>query len=95
MVPNLISLNWRNKQGRYNRISFSDVLLEQIKPAQKLVFKDAYVILSLSAPGLGQTKPTSVASVEDDGEILATALDDSLPARVKVVVASFMQPTAE
>ena len=77
-VPNLISLNWRNKQGRYNRISFSDVLLEQIKPAQKMVFKDAYVVLSLSAPGLGQTKPTSVASVEDDGEILATALDDSL-----------------
>ena len=77
-VPNLISLNWRNKQGRYNRISFSDVLLDQIKPEQTVQFKDAYVVLSLSAPGLGQTKPTSVASVEDDGEILATALDDSL-----------------
>lgn len=77
-VPNLISLNWRNKQGRYNRISFSDVLLDQIKPDQIQGFKDAFVVLSLSAPGLGQTKPTSVASVEDDGEILATALDDAL-----------------
>jgi len=77
-VPNSISLNWRNKKGRYNRISFSDVLLDQIKPEQVNQFKDAFVVLSLSAPGLGQTKPTSVASVEDDGEILATALDDAL-----------------
>jgi CHASE2 domain-containing sensor protein len=77
-VPNLMSLNWRNKQGRYSRISFSDVLQDQIKPEQIAQFKDAFVVLSLSAPGLGQTKPTSVASVEDDGEILATALDDAL-----------------
>jgi hypothetical protein len=75
-VPHQMSLNWRNKQGRYNRISFSDVLLDNIKPEQANGFKNAYVVLSLSAPGLGQTKPTSVMSVEDDGEILATALDD-------------------
>lgn len=77
-APNVISLNWRNKQGRYNRISYSDVFLDKIKPEQTQAFKDAFVVLSLSAPGLGQTKPTSVASVEDDGEILATALDDAL-----------------
>jgi CHASE2 domain-containing sensor protein len=77
-VPHQMSLNWRNKQGRYNRISFSDVLLDNIKPEQANGFKNAYVVLSLSAPGLGQTKPTSVMSVEDDGEILATALDDAL-----------------
>jgi CHASE2 domain-containing sensor protein len=77
-VPNQMSLNWRNKQGRYNRISFSDVLMDNIKPEQASVFKNAFVVLSLSAPGLGQTKPTSVMSVEDDGEILATALDDAL-----------------
>ncbi|MEY4663354.1 MAG: hypothetical protein RLZZ239_1827, partial [Pseudomonadota bacterium] len=53
-------------------------LFDQIKPEQIAQFKDAFVVLSLSAPGLGQTKPTSVASVEDDGEILATALDDAL-----------------
>ena len=79
-VPNLISLNWRNKRGRYARVSFSDVLLDQIKPAQAQQFRNAFVVFSLSAPGLGQTKPTSVASVEDDGEILATALDDALHA---------------
>ena len=33
-VPNLISLNWRNKQGRYNRISFGDMYLDQLKPEQ-------------------------------------------------------------
>jgi CHASE2 domain-containing sensor protein len=77
-VPNQMSLNWRNKQGRYTRISFSDVLLDDIKPEQNSIFKNAFVVLSLSAPGLGQTKPTSVMSIEDDGEILATALDDAL-----------------
>lgn len=79
-IPNLISLNWRNKRGRYARVSFSDVLLDKIEPAQAQRFRNAFVVFSLSAPGLGQTKPTSVASVEDDGEILATALDDALHA---------------
>jgi CHASE2 domain-containing sensor protein len=79
-IPNLMPLNWRNKRGRYARISFSDVLLDQIEPAQAQKFKNAFVVFSLSAPGLGQTKPTSVASVEDDGEILATALDDAINA---------------
>jgi CHASE2 domain-containing sensor protein len=78
--PNLISLNWRNKRGRYTRISFSDVLAGQMPAEQAAIFKDAFVILSLSAPGLGQTRPTAVASLEDDGEILATALDDALHA---------------
>ncbi len=77
-TPNQISLNWRNKRGRYHRISFSDVLLDQVSQEQARAFQSAWVVLSLSAPGLGQTKPTSVASVEDDGEILATALDDAL-----------------
>jgi len=79
-IPDLISLNWRNKRGRYHRVSFSDVLLDQISPEQASVIQSAWVVLSLSAPGLGQTKPTSVASVEDDGEILATAIDDALHA---------------
>lgn len=77
-VPNLMSLNWRNKQGRYQRFSFSDLLLDQLKPDQVAQLKNAYIVLSLSAPGLGQTKPTSVQSIEDDGEILATALDDAI-----------------
>lgn len=77
-IPDSIAINWRNKHGRYSRVSFSDLLLDKLKPEQLERFKDAYVVLSLSAPGLGQTKATSVAAVEDDGEILATALDDSL-----------------
>jgi len=77
-VPNQMPLNWRNKQGRYQRYSFSDLLLEQLRPDQLAQFKDAFIILSLSAPGIGQTKPTSVQSIEDDGEILATALDDAI-----------------
>lgn len=77
-IPDAISLNWRNKRGRYTRISFSDLILDKLESEQKILFQDAYVVLSLSAPGLGQTKPTAVAAVEDDGEILATALDDAL-----------------
>jgi CHASE2 domain-containing sensor protein len=77
-VPEKISLNWRNKQGRYERISYSDLLQGKLGEDKLEQFKDAYVVLTISAPGLGQTKPTSVRAVEDDGEILATALDDAL-----------------
>lgn len=77
-VPDKISLNWRNKQGRYIRVSFSDLLKSQPLDPKMNVFKDSFVVLGLSAPGLGQTKGTSVVSVEDDNEILATALDDVL-----------------
>jgi CHASE2 domain-containing sensor protein len=73
-----ISLNWRNKRGRYERISFSDLFLNQLSEKQVQALKGAHVILGVSAPGLGQVKPTSVAAVEDDAEILATALDDAL-----------------
>lgn len=79
-TPSLISLNWRNKQGRYARISFGDLFLDKLEPGHVAIFSDAFVIISLSAPGLGQTKPTAVKSVEDDAEVLATALDDALNA---------------
>jgi CHASE2 domain-containing sensor protein len=77
-LPEKISLNWRNKRGRYERVSYSDLLLGELDEKQLSRFKEAYVVLSLSAPGLGQTKATSVRAIEDDGEILATALDDAL-----------------
>jgi CHASE2 domain-containing sensor protein len=77
-APDQISLNWRNKKGRYQRLSFSDFLLSAHDGSQNTVFKDAYVVVGLSAPGLGQTKATAVLPIEDDNEILATALDDSL-----------------
>jgi CHASE2 domain-containing sensor protein len=77
-VPAVMSLNWRNKQGRYTRISFSDLLNSSPDDPKMKVFAQSFVVLGLSAPGLGQTKGTAVTAVEDDNEILATALDDVL-----------------
>lgn len=77
-LPDQIALNWRNKHGRYLRISFSDLLQSPQDDSRLSVIKNAYVVIGLSAPGLGQTKGTSVSPIEDDNEILATALDDVL-----------------
>lgn len=77
-TPDSIALNWRNKRGKYARISFGDLVKDQISEADKAKLSNAYIVLSASAPGIGQTKPTGVSSLEDDGEILATALDDAL-----------------
>jgi CHASE2 domain-containing sensor protein len=76
--PASIALNWRNKFGRYQRVSFSDLMAAPAGAALLQPFKNAVVVLGVSAPGLGQTKPTAVRSLEDDNEILATALDDVL-----------------
>lgn len=78
-APSTITLNWRNKGGaRYSRFSFSDLLAAPADSPKLAAFKDAYVVLGVSAPGLGMTKATAVSSLEDDNEILATALDDLL-----------------
>lgn len=77
-LPNTLSLNWRNKRGKYTRISFGDLLQDNLSDKEKDYLKDAYIVLSASAPGIGQTKATGVSALEDDGEILATALDDAL-----------------
>jgi CHASE2 domain-containing sensor protein len=76
--PEMINLNWRNKTGRYTRISFSDLLKAPQGDLSLALLKDSYVVLGVSAPGLGMTKPTAVRAIEDDNEILATALDDVL-----------------
>ena len=77
-VPDLMSLNWRNKKGQYYRMSFSDLLELPANDSKLQVFKDSMVVLGVSAPGLGQTKGTAVTPIEDDNEILATAIDDAL-----------------
>lgn len=78
-VPATITLNWRNKStNRYARLSFSDFLKADLMDPKLSALKDAYVVLGVSAPGLGMTKATAVSSLEDDNEILATALDDIL-----------------
>jgi len=77
-LPEKITLNWRNKRGAYQRISFSDLLALSQDDPKLTRLKGSIVVLGVSAPGLGQTKGTAVKSVEDDNEILATALDDIL-----------------
>ena len=77
-APELMSLNWRNKKGSYQRLSFADLLQAPPDDPRLAKLKDAWVVIGASAPGLGQTKPTSVKPVTDDNEILATALDDAL-----------------
>lgn len=77
-LPAQISMNWRNKKGRYQRISFADLLAAEPGDARLQAIKGAFVVVGASAPGIGPTKPTSVTAVEDDNEILATALDDAL-----------------
>lgn len=77
-LPEQMSLNWRNKQGRYTRISFADLLTAAPDDARLQAIKGAFVVIGASAPGIGPTKPTAVKAVEDDSEILATALDDAL-----------------
>lgn len=77
-LPATITLNWRNKSGRYTRVSFSDLLTADMTDPKWSVLKRAVVVLGVSAPGLGQVKPTAARATEDDSEILATALDDML-----------------
>lgn len=77
-LPLTVSLNWRNKRGRYSRISFGDLIVGNLNAIEKKRFENAFVIMSVSAPGIGQIKATGVSALEDDGEILATALDDAI-----------------
>lgn len=77
-LPDRYALNWRNKRDGYQRVSFSDLYLDRLTEAQKDSLKQGIIVLSVSAPGIGQTKPTGVKAIVDDGEILATALDDAI-----------------
>jgi len=71
-------LNWRNKQGGYARMSFSDALarLDQGDAASVAPFRDKIIIIGPTAPGLATLKGTAAAPVMDDNLILATAIDD-------------------
>ncbi|MEY2618182.1 MAG: hypothetical protein RL522_1184 [Pseudomonadota bacterium] len=77
-LPEQIALNWRNKQGSYARIPFADLLAAAPDDPRLKAIKGAFVVIGASAPGIGPTKPTSIKPVEDDNEILATAIDDAL-----------------
>ncbi len=77
-IPSTITLNWRNKSSRYSRMSFADLIKAESDDEKLKLLKGAYVVLGVSAPGLGMIKATAVSALEDDNEILATALDDVL-----------------
>ena len=77
-LPQKMTLNWRNKKGDYQRISFVDMLqLDAASPQAKLL-KNAFVVVGVSAPGIGQISATAVSAMEDGNEIMATALDDAV-----------------
>lgn len=90
-------LNWRNKRGDYQRVSFSDYMLALNGEGEfdTDFFQGKYVVLGASAPGISSLKPTSINPIMDDNEILATALNDAvqgtyirlLPAWLMAVVA--------
>lgn len=77
-LPDTVNLNWRNKNGRYQRFSFADFLRAPAEDPLIDKLRGAVVVLGVSAPGVGQTRPTGVSQLEDDNEILATALDDAI-----------------
>lgn len=75
-----IILNWRNKRGSYERISFSD-FFQADGPAQDKLLKrlsGKVVVLGVSAPGIANVKPTPYSLATDDNLIMATAIDDVL-----------------
>ena len=71
-----IVLNWRNKRGSYERISFVDLL--DAKKESLAGLHEKFIIVGATAPGVGQVVATSVSPVQDSNVILATALDDSI-----------------
>jgi CHASE2 domain-containing sensor protein len=73
-------INWRNKKGSYQRISFSDYIdtLGGSSNLKSDVFKGKHVIIGASAAGISNPKATSASALTDDNEILATALDDTV-----------------
>lgn len=76
--PKGMILNWRNKQGSYARMSFSDALarLDRGDASAVAPFRDKIIIIGPTAPGLATLKGTAAAPQMDDNLILATAVDD-------------------
>jgi len=86
-------LNWRNRKKSYQRISFSDYVAtldgdERIEPG---FFTGKHVIIGSSAPGLTVKNSTSIGLI-DDGEILATALDDAINGTYLKVIPDWIIP---
>lgn len=80
-----VVLNYRGPTGTYRSFSAAAVIQSALRleagqepPLAPEVFRDCYVILAPSAPGLMDLKPTPLDPVAPGGEIHATALDNLL-----------------
>ncbi len=70
-----IILNWRNKNGNYKRISFSDFFLSEGE-IPDITFDNKLIVYGVSAPGISSLKTTPAFALIDDNTVIATALDD-------------------
>jgi adenylate cyclase len=76
-------INFHAPMGAYRRYSAAGVITSALAGGQapsvsKDVFKDAYVIVGYSAPGLYDLKPTPLSAVSPGAEVHAAALDNLL-----------------
>lgn len=76
-------INFHGPRGTYRKYSAAGVITsailgDQTPSVPKDVFKDAYVIVGYSAPGLLDLKSTPLSSVSPGAEVHAAALDNAL-----------------
>ncbi len=79
-IPDEFIINWRNKHGSYEKISFADYY-DSINGKGNFdlsKFKNAIVIIGATAPGISTLKGTPSSPITDDNVIIATAIDDIL-----------------
>jgi CHASE2 domain-containing sensor protein len=72
-------LNWRGPPFTYHYVSFSDVFADFSKKDKTRAaneFTGKIVIIGSTAPGLFDSKPTSLSKIHPGVEILATAMDN-------------------
>jgi adenylate cyclase len=77
-VSDSIILNWRNKKGTYQRISFADYFNatgQKEKDYQQLM-TGKIIVLGVSAPGIANVKTSPISNTTDDNLVIATAIDD-------------------
>lgn len=79
-APDNFYVNWRNKKGSYKRVSFSDFFnyLQGQNESFNFDFKDKYIVIGSSAPGIANLKATPMNINTDDNFIIANAVDDVL-----------------
>ncbi|MFM1886286.1 MAG: hypothetical protein RL026_1443 [Pseudomonadota bacterium] len=73
-------LNWRNRNGTYPRLSFSELYagMQGETTLDPATFRDRIVVFGASAAGISAIRPTAQSVLTDDNLLLATAIDDGL-----------------